>query len=183
MKIYTKTGDRGETSLWGGARVSKDHLQVEACGSVDELNSLIGVLRSLELPASEDGIFGRIQVELFQLGAELASSSQSKTKADFKPIDSEHIAFLENAIDRYEEQLEPLRQFILPGGSPVGAQCHHVRTVCRRVERRVVSLANSEATHIREEIVVYLNRLSDFLFVLARYLNKVTGETEETWNP
>lgn len=179
-RIYTKTGDQGQTSLWGGVRVSKDDMRVEAYGSLDELNSALGVLRSLGPAEGHDELLRSIQNHLFQMGAELAATD--RRKLGFATISGDQVTFLEQAIDACEEQLPPLRQFILPGGSELGATCHLARTVCRRAERRVVTLATAVEGAVSGEVIKYLNRLSDLLFVLARLLNQETGAEEEPWS-
>lgn len=180
MKIYTRKGDGGETSLFGGQRIAKDALRIEAYGSVDELNSLLGVVRAMK-PASEiDTLMRQLQEELFVLGADLATPLDVQSK-NVPRIEQRHIDFLERQIDRMDAQLTPLTTFILPGGSPVGAQLHLARTVCRRAERLTVRLKKEEA--INALTVVYLNRLSDFLFVLARYANNIDGVNETPWSP
>lgn len=180
MKIYTKTGDKGETSLFGGERVSKDALRIEAYGTVDELNSLLGVVRSLKPDGEVGTILERIQNDLFALGADLATP-QSSSNTKVPRMETRHAEELEPIIDSLESKLRPLKAFILPGGSPVGAHLHLARTVCRRGERLVVKLSKSE--NIGTAPVVYLNRLSDLLFVLARYANHLEGEQETEWHP
>jgi cob(I)alamin adenosyltransferase len=180
MKIYTRKGDKGETSLFGGRRVSKDSLRIDAYGSVDELNSQLGVVRALEPHREIDALLKRIQEELFVLGADLATPKGEQGK-DVPRIQQRHITALEHDIDRLEEHVPPLKTFILPDGSPVGAQLHVARTVCRRAERLVVRLGKRE--DINDLSVVYLNRLSDLLFVLARYANTLDGVAEHTWSP
>ena len=182
MKIYTRTGDTGETSLFGGKRVSKDALRIEAYGSVDELNSVIGVVRSLKPQKELDVVLGQLQDQLFVLGADLATprnAKKSKATKKIPRIESSHITPLEQQIDAWERQLVPLRSFILPGGSPVAAQLHVARAVCRRAERLVVRLGKKET--IGAEPVRYLNRLSDLLFVMARYANTLDGVKETEW--
>jgi cob(I)alamin adenosyltransferase len=181
-KIYTRTGDAGETSLLGGRRVRKDDLRVEAIGSVDELNAALGVVR-VELTRGGvalenlDQEIGEIQHRLFDLGAELASISASETRAG--ALSETHIAQLESLIDHHEAQLEPLRAFILPGGSPAASQLHLARCVCRRCERRLVQLAAAEP--VRGEVLQYVNRLSDLLFVLARAVNRANQVPDVVW--
>ena len=178
MKIYTKTGDTGETGLYGGMRVSKDAMRVEACGTVDELNACIGFVRSQIQDEEINAIFHRIQNGLFDLGADLATLD-THPKAKSLRISPILTVELEGLIDRLEEQLPPLRNFILPGGSASGAAVHLARTVCRRAERRVVSLSKVEA--VNPEVLVYLNRLSDLLFVLARVINQRADVPEPLW--
>ncbi|MCL5267545.1 MAG: cob(I)yrinic acid a,c-diamide adenosyltransferase [Bacteroidetes bacterium] len=189
MKIYTKTGDKGETSLFGSKRISKDDLVIEAYGTVDELNSVIGIVRSLcaehDRPEGNeygliDGILKRVQQQLFVLGADLASPAEVKSTA-LTRISSDDYAFLERSIDEIDSQLPDLKSFVLPGGSKTAAFLHEARTVCRRAERRVVSLKKHGNTS--DATVIYLNRLSDLLFILARYSNKISGDKEILWNP
>lgn len=179
-RIYTKTGDQGQTSLWGGVRVSKDDMRVEAYGSLDELNSALGVLRSLSPAERHVELLRSIQNHLFQMGAELATTDRDKL--GFATISEDQVRYLEQAIDACEEQLPLLRQFILPGGSELGASCHLARTVCRRAERRVVTLAAAVEGAVSAEVIKYLNRLSDLLFVMARLLNQESGAEEEPWS-
>ncbi|CAN5845233.1 cob(I)yrinic acid a,c-diamide adenosyltransferase [soil metagenome] len=187
MKIYTRTGDRGETGLFGGGRVSKDHTRVEAYGEVDELNSLLGVVVVALEDAGEAEIAGRlrrIQADLFTLGANLATpraEEGGRASAHVPGLPAERIAEMESWIDAAEEELEPLRSFILPGGSQAAALLHLARTVCRRAERRVVTLAHQ--AQVEEEVIVYLNRLSDLLFTLARLANRRVGMHDIPWVP
>jgi cob(I)alamin adenosyltransferase len=181
-KIYTRTGDTGETSLLGGRRVRKDDLRVEAIGSMDEVNAALGVAR-MELgrsgiaPAGLDELLAQIQHRLFDLGAELAIPPT--TGRDAGTISDTDVTALENAIDSQEAHLPPLRAFILPGGSPAAAQLHLARCVCRRAERRLVELAIAEP--VRGEILRYINRLGDLLFVLARAVNQSNRVPDVTW--
>lgn len=179
MKIYTKTGDDGDTGLFGGPRVPKDHARIESYGDVDELNSHLGVARAAELPPAIDTILARVQHELFALGSTLATPQPERHA--IPQIGAEQIAALEADIDQYEETLPPLAQFILPGGTPGGAQLHLARTVCRRAERRLVTLRRAASEPIAAELLVYLNRLGDLLFVLARAANRSEGVPEEPW--
>ncbi|HEY4310382.1 MAG TPA: cob(I)yrinic acid a,c-diamide adenosyltransferase [Pirellulales bacterium] len=177
MKIYTKTGDAGETGLFGGPRVPKDAPRIEAYGTVDELNALLGLVRCETLAPDIDALLARIQNELFDVGAELATPNpQAKNTATLGP---KNIAALEEAIDQHEAHLAPLRQFILPGGTRPAALMHLARTVCRRAERRLVTLATTET--ISPTLVIYLNRLSDLLFVLARSTNQSQGCNDVPW--
>lgn len=179
MKIYTKKGDTGETSLLGGGRVSKSSARIEAYGTVDELNSIIGMAASYSLSQKGTVLIEDIQQYLFILGADLATPLSSRTPIE--RIGQGEIEALESAIDEMEEDLAPLKNFILPGGSEAGATLHFARTVCRRAERATVACAQKE--EISESAIKFLNRLSDFLFVLARYENKYVGIKETTWNP
>lgn len=172
-KVYTRTGDTGETSLVGGARVSKASQRVEAYGDVDELNSLIGLARACLKDAEVDETLSLIQNDLFTLGADLASPSE----IDVPRIQTSFVETLEQLADRFLAELEPLKEFILPGGSQAGATLHLARTVARRAERRVVHLSQTEA--VNELAVVYLNRLSDLLFILARAANHRDGVPEK----
>lgn len=178
MKIYTKTGDSGETSLFGGKRVWKNDLRIEAYGTVDELNSVLGVavseIKTLELREVLNGI----QNDLFILGSDLASPSNGKNNS-VQRIDEELIKKLEEIIDKFDPQLPPLKNFILPGGLKSAALLHLARTVCRRAERNVVALSKIEKVGI--EIEKYLNRLSDLLFVLARFENFSNGSSDVVW--
>lgn len=178
MKIYTKTGDKGETSLFGGGRVSKVSPRLKSYGTVDELNSSIGVARSCKLSAKGDEICEQIQNELFILGADLATPPDTRVKR-VKRISEDHITGLENHIDSLQEALPPLKFFILPGGSPGGAALHLARTICRRAERETVACLSED--DISMTTVKYLNRLSDLLFVLARYENKMANVSETAW--
>lgn len=186
MKIYTRTGDRGDTGLFGGQRVRKDNVRVEAYGAVDELNSVIGLaLAHLDDP---DGNLRpeleHIQNDLFAIGANLATprpEDGGRESAHVPKFSGERVSELERAIDTLEGGLEPLKHFILPGGSDAAATLHLARTVCRRTERRAVTLARD--AHIDTDIVVFLNRLSDYLFSAARTANRLAGTRETEWIP
>jgi cob(I)alamin adenosyltransferase len=179
VKIYTKTGDAGETSLLGGARVPKDHVRVAAYGDVDETNAAMGAVRALAPPPLALLLF-RIQKDLFAIGARLADPTDRLVARRAKAaVTAAHVRRLEKAIDAREEELPPLRSFVLPGGTPTAALLHQARTVCRRAERSVVTLAREG--HVDPTIVVYLNRLSDLLFVLARSENHRAGLDEQMW--
>ncbi|MBI1806651.1 MAG: cob(I)yrinic acid a,c-diamide adenosyltransferase [Ignavibacteria bacterium] len=180
MKIYTKTGDKGETSLFGGKRVPKDDLRIEAYGTVDELNSVLGMCRSMNPAREIDEILDEIQHDLFTLGADLATPLDSN-RSDLKRIKGTDVARLEKHIDRIDPTLEPLKNFILPGGNQSAALLHFSRTVCRRAERCMVRLAREK--QVGEEPLTYLNRLSDLLFILARSVNALTKTTETKWVP
>lgn len=180
MKIYTKTGDHGETSLNGGKRVSKDNIRVEAYGTIDELNSTIGVCRSVNVIKSIDEILEKIQNDLFTLATDLATPTE-KQQNDIVRIDKPAVTNLEKQIDQYESQLVPLKKFILPGGNQIGAMLHLARTVCRRAERLVVKISHEEL--IGNHSIIYLNRLSDLLFVLARHANALSNTPEIKWHP
>jgi cob(I)alamin adenosyltransferase len=179
MKIYTKTGDNGQTALFGGKRVSKSHLRVDAYGSVDELNSFIGFLSDHLENVEQKIILKHIQERLFTLGANLASDpSKQPPIPDVTPID---IALLETSIDEMETSLPPLRNFILPGGHIAVSACHLCRTVCRRTERLVVALDKKDP--IDAVILQYLNRLSDYFFVLSRKIGQDLQVPENIWKP
>ena len=181
MKIYTKTGDRGDTGLFGGGRVPKDDLRVEAYGDVDELNAVLGMARSIEMMPRVDEVLVPIQRDLFAIGALLATPDREKMAQHLEKarIDDARIAELEHAIDDGEAELEPLRAFILPGGTPKAAALHVARTVCRRAERHVVRLQRE--VELPPLAIIYLNRLSDLLFTLARVANRRAGAGEVTW--
>ncbi len=178
VKIYTRTGDRGTTSLLSGGKVDKDDLRVEAYGTVDELNASLGVLRAEPLPADCDRRLEQIQNDLFSIGSELADPERRHV-ATLPPWDADA---LEGWIDAMESELEPLRSFVLPGGSRAAALAHVARTVCRRAERRVRSVERSDQD-AGSRVLVYLNRLSDALFVLARLLNARSGRRQPIWRP
>lgn len=177
MKIYTKTGDAGETGLFGGARIGKDSARVWVYGEIDELNSVIGLARLEPIDDERDALLARIQSSLFALGAELAAKPGKDVGID--RVDDEDVEQLERAIDAAEEELSPLKTFVLPGGSPTAARLHLARTVCRRAERRAVSLMRDE--ELRSVVIRYLNRLSDLLFVLARLANHRAGVPDVPW--
>jgi cob(I)alamin adenosyltransferase len=177
LKIYTKKGDSGETSLFGGKRVSKNSIRIEAYGTVDELNSHLGFARTLNPSPRTDADIQRLQETLFALGADLAAPAGGNVKR----IAEDDVADLEQSIDRLEHELPPLRNFILPGGSPLAAYLHVARTVCRRAERLVTTLGESE--ELGPYPLKFLNRLSDLLFVMARHANQTAGGKETPWNP
>jgi cob(I)alamin adenosyltransferase len=178
MKIYTRTGDDGRTGIIGPGRVPKSAPRVEAYGQVDELNATLGVARSLDAQRWLDAELGAIQSLLFNLGAELATTS-AEALGKMPRVADEDVAVLERIIDRLEESLPALTRFIVPGGTPLGAQLHVARTVCRRAERAVVALA--QADEIEPRLIRYLNRLADLLFVMARWANHKAGATETQW--
>ncbi len=186
MKIYTKTGDKGETALYGGTRVSKASARVESYGTIDELNSFIGVAKSEVNDETVLNQLKKIQFDLFTLGSESATPTDKLTLANGKSrlalmITDKEIEELENWMDDFEKELAPLQYFILPGGGRSATSLHVCRTVCRRAERSLVFLNESE--EVRPELIKYMNRLSDYLFVLARYVSKLNNESEEYWNP
>lgn len=180
MKIYTRTGDAGMTGLFGGGRVPKDEARVEAYGSVDELNACLGVARA-ELEGEVSNWLAEIQSDLLRLGAELACAEGKQERLGLQLISADDATRLERYIDASEVGLEPLRSFVLPGGARAAASLHQARTVCRRAERRV--LAAGRETNSRGEVLIYLNRLSDLLFVLARRANHEAGVPETLWKP
>ncbi len=186
MKIYTKTGDTGETSLFGGTRVLKSHERVEAYGNIDELNAFIGLVRDSITEESVRALLLAIQNDLFVLGGHIATPPEKRTlksgknRLSIREIEAHDIDKMEQAIDKMNETLEPMTHFILPGGHPVVSYCHIARTVCRRAERSCVKLHEiSDVNHI---FIQYLNRLSDYLFVLARKLAKDKHVDEVKWN-
>ncbi|MCC9656385.1 cob(I)yrinic acid a,c-diamide adenosyltransferase [Rhodopirellula halodulae] len=195
MKIYTRTGDSGTTGLFGGPRVAKDDSRIEAYGTVDELNASLGIIRAAidlqtQQPCDEsvqcglsalDAKIVQVQHELFSIGAELASPHPDQF--DLRVIGQPHIQRMEEWIDTAERDLPPLKQFILPGGSMVASQIHYSRAVCRRAERRVISLADAvqSETPISDSVIIYLNRLSDWLFVASRWVNQIAAVPEQIW--
>ncbi len=185
MRIYTKTGDDGTTGLFGAGRVPKHHPRVCAYGEVDELNSWLGLIRSLanQSPALSqlDGVLSRIQNRCFTIGSCIATPRQSTAYAHVPKLTDTDIKFLEAAIDRLTDNLSPLRQFILPGGSPAAARLHVARAVCRRAERAVVAAIQESSITLDPLIVQYLNRLSDLLFTMARWANAHEGIPEVRW--
>lgn len=180
-KIYTKRGDKGETSLGGGQRVRKDTLRVQVYGTVDELNSQIGVALAVGLCERLTSVLPSIQNELFDLGSDLCFLEEDKAKYAMPQIELRHVTRLEELIDEMTAELGPLKNFILPGGSLGAAQLHVARTVCRRAEREATTLAREEG--VGEYVLNYLNRLSDALFVMARYENLQQGVAEPLWQP
>lgn len=181
MKIYTRTGDKGQTSLLGGTRVAKDSLRIESYGTVDELNSHIGLLRDFA-NGTLDAELKPIQETLFSLGSRLASGTEDQAEKFKVPaITEEHIAHLEREMDRMDAELPEMRNFILPGGDVASSQAHVCRTVCRRAERLIVKLASEEP--VPEIVLRYLNRLSDHLFVLARSIAHSKGVSDSPWTP
>lgn len=183
MKIYTKTGDQGNTSLFDGQRVPKHHQRIEAYGTLDELNAYIGLLMSQGIAQEYKKQLGAIQNELFVLGAQLANPQEESTQSSRKTpaIEPEHITALETAIDQMNTVLPAMTHFILPGGHTIVSYCHIARTVCRRAERRATLL--SENHNVPSQVIQYLNRLSDYLFVLARKLTFDLGVEEVKWEP
>ena len=186
FKIYTKTGDKGETSLYGGTRVSKAAARVESYGTLDELNAFIGLAKA---EISDEKVLNqlqKIQFDLFTVGSEAATPTDKMLLANGKNrldlmISEKEITELELWMDDFDAELEPLKFFILPSGGKAAATVHVCRTVCRRAERAMVFL--NETEEVRPELIKYLNRLSDYLFILARYISKISGEKEDYWNP
>ena len=186
FKIYTKTGDKGETSLYGGTRVSKAAARVESYGTLDELNAFIGLAKA---EISDEKVLSqlqKIQFDLFTVGSEAATPTDKLILANGKNrldlmISEKEILELEHWMDDLDAELEPLQFFILPSGGKAAASIHVCRTVCRRAERAMVYL--NETEEVRPELIKYLNRLSDYLFILARYISKISGEKEDYWNP
>ena len=189
MKIYTRTGDQGDTGLFGGSRVPKTDPRVRAYGAVDELNAALGLALSLDRSGDAEAVLpddrlAAIQEDLFAVGARLAADDPERAyrRGLIPPLEEGRIEALEAWIDEMDEELPELDAFILPGGSPAGAQLHVARTVCRRAERQVVGLAE-EHPDLRERVIPYLNRLSDVLFTLARWTNREAGDQERRWMP
>ncbi|NNK73988.1 MAG: cob(I)yrinic acid a,c-diamide adenosyltransferase [Flavobacteriaceae bacterium] len=187
MKIYTKTGDKGSTSLFGGTRVPKHHIRIESYGTVDELNSHLGLLRDQQINSHYKTVLAKIQDNLFTLGATLATDPEKaelksgKSRLNIPMIDHDSIEFLENEIDEMNDVLPPMTNFILPGGHQTVSFCHIARCVCRRAERLAVALNELETVH--SDVLTYLNRLSDYLFVLARKLSHDLQAEEIKWVP
>ncbi|HIB8180928.1 TPA: cob(I)yrinic acid a,c-diamide adenosyltransferase [Elizabethkingia anophelis] len=186
FKIYTKTGDKGETALYGGTRVSKASARVEAYGTIDELNAFIGIAKSYIDDSDCLKQLAEIQYDLFTLGSEAATPIDKVYLANGKSrlpvtIKEEDISKLEVWMDKMDESLEPLQFFILPGGGKAATFLHAARTICRRAERGMVFL--NETEEVRPELIKYLNRMSDYLFVMARYVSMLDNEQEEYWNP
>jgi len=183
MKVYTRTGDDGTTGLFGGGRVAKSHPRIAAYGTVDETNAAVGMARAALAGGREleraDAVLGRVQEELFVLGGDLAAPGE--TKYPVPRVEAHHVEALERDIDAFTVDLPPLKHFILPGGHPAAAALHLARTVCRRAERHVVEMAEAEA--LKPEPLHYLNRLSDLLFTMARWVNHQTGTGDVEWVP
>ncbi|MGZ8552594.1 MAG: cob(I)yrinic acid a,c-diamide adenosyltransferase [Chitinophagaceae bacterium] len=182
MKIYTKTGDKGITSLIGGTKVSKAHLRIEAYGTIDELNSYIGLCNDLLSDKNSSAILPEVQDRLFTIGAALACDPEKETKMKIPDLKEEDIILLESEIDQMDEILPSMKSFILPGGHPVISHLHVARCICRRAERSCVRL-KSQNNEVEPIIPKYLNRLSDYLFILARYAGHVMGVPEISWKP
>ena len=178
-RIYTKLGDLGETGLIGGSRIGKNSFRVEAYGEVDELNSALGVVLNAISDAEISALLKTVQDDLFGIGRELATPPEKPIEHGRSKIDEENVKVLEGAIDQYEKDLTPLQRFILPGGEEGASRLHLARSICRRAERRTVALFREEEVNL--QILKYLNRLSDLLFVLARTVNRKAGQVEEVW--
>lgn len=179
MKIYTKTGDAGETGLYGGTRVRKTDPRVEAYGTVDELNAAVGMARAHANDVQVDRTLAELQNALFEVGADLATPVDAKARGRLEPIDAADVAWVEERIDAYDDELGPLETFILPTGNACAAALHIARAVCRRAERRVIGLERHH--EVNPQVRVYLNRVSDLLFVLARIVNMRAGVSENPW--
>ena len=182
MKIYTKTGDKGTTSLIGGTKVSKAHLRIEAYGTVDELNSYIGLCKDLLTDKNSNTVLQEVQDRLFTIGSALACDPEKETKMKIPDLKEEDILLLEKEIDKMNETLPPMKSFILPGGHPTVSHIHISRCICRRAERCCVRL-EAEQNEVEPIIIKYLNRLSDYLFVLARYAGHLLNIAELPWKP
>jgi cob(I)alamin adenosyltransferase len=180
MKLYTKTGDDGTTGLFGGGRVKKASARVEAYGTVDETNAVIGIARAAKLDPVIDAVLEKVQQDLFTLGAELACVPGRESKLSMALLSEGDIQRVERAIDEADGACEPLKTFVLPGGSPQAAALHLARTIARRAERATLSIDDGP---VRREVLVYLNRLSDLLFALARRANVAAGVHDVPWNP
>lgn len=180
FKVYTKTGDKGQTSLIGGTRVPKHHIRIETYGTVDELNSYIGLIRDQEIDPSAKQVLIEIQDRLFTIGSSLASDPE-KSKMKIPDLKEEDIVFLEKEIDKMDETLPEMKSFVLPGGHTTVSFCHIARCVCRRAERLTIQL--SESGFVDELVIKYLNRLSDYLFVLSRKLSQDLNAQEIPWKP
>jgi cob(I)alamin adenosyltransferase len=180
MKIYTKTGDKGQTSLIGGTRVPKHHIRIESYGTVDELNSFIGLIRDQQIDEQSKKVLIEIQDRLFTIGSSLASDPE-KSKMKIPDLKDEDVTFLEKEIDKMNETLPEMRSFVLPGGHTTVSYCHLARCVCRRAERATIHL--SENSFVADLVIKYLNRLSDYLFVLSRKLTHDLNAEEIPWKP
>ncbi|HET6245997.1 MAG: cob(I)yrinic acid a,c-diamide adenosyltransferase [Bacteroidetes bacterium] len=180
MKIYTKTGDKGQTSLLGGTRVPKYHLRIEAYGTIDELNSFIGLIRDQQIDEHSKQMLIEIQDRLFTIGSSLASDPE-KSKMKIPDLKEQDISLLETEMDKMNDLLPEMRSFVLPGGHSIVSFCHISRCVCRRAERNVIHL--SEESFVAEMVIIYLNRLSDYLFVLSRKLSQDFNAIEIPWKP
>ena len=182
MKIYTKAGDEGKTSLIGGTRVPKSHIRIESYGTVDELNSFIGLLSDLLEDATIKKVLGEVQDRLFTVGSSLACDPEKESNLKIPDLKEEDIAYLESLIDKMNQVLEPMKSFILPGGHQAISTAHIARCVCRRAERWCVNL-QEEDLFVEPLVIKYLNRLSDYLFVLSRYIGYLNGVPDSPWKP
>lgn len=180
MKVYTKTGDKGQTALIGGTRVSKSHLRIESYGTVDELNAYMGLVRDQPVNAGRQHILVEIQDRLFTIGSSLASDP-AKSSKQLPDLHETDVELLEREMDAMDMLLPPLRMFVLPGGNPSVSHCHVARCVCRRAERLVIRL--SEASFVEDLVIKYLNRLSDYLFVLSRLMAQELDADQIPWKP
>lgn len=180
-RIYTKQGDKGETSLIGGRRVPKYHQQIEAYGTVDELNSFVGLIRDQKIDKHSRDILVQVQDRLFTIESQLATDHQTEMNRDLPHVEESDIGLLEEEINRMEKKLPVLTSFILPGGHPIVSYCHIARTICRRAERIVIRLSN--VYQVDPLVIKYLNRLSDYFFVLARKFTRDFDAREASWNP
>jgi cob(I)alamin adenosyltransferase len=180
MKIYTKTGDKGTTSLIGGTKVPKSHVRIEAYGTVDELNSYLGLLRDIIPHLHSTGLIAVIQDRLFTIGSSLACDPEKEPRMKLPDLQMKDIQLLENEIDSMNEELEPMKNFIIPGGHPTISHIHIARCICRRAERACVRL-EMESLEVEPLVLQYLNRLSDYLFMLARFAGKILGIQEIPW--
>ncbi|TMQ84009.1 cob(I)yrinic acid a,c-diamide adenosyltransferase [Actinomadura soli] len=181
MKIYTRKGDGGQTGIWGGRRLDKDHGRMEAIGAVDECNAAIGVAAAASLPDKAARVLAEVQDCLFVVGCELMAPDRTGGGGSVPRLAGEEVTRLESAIDALEAELPELTSFIHPTGTPEAATLHLARAICRRAERRVTTLRRAEA--VSDHVAVYLNRLADLLFVLARYANSTAGVTDRKWSP
>lgn len=182
FKIYTKTGDKGETGLIGGKRVSKAHIRIESYGTVDEMNSFIGMVSDLCCNDDISSQLREIQDRLFTIGSVLATDTSKEVKMKLPDLNDDDVLWLEQQMDRMDETLPPMRSFILPGGQLAASTCHVARCVCRRAERLCVAMQEHNE-YVPELVIRYLNRLSDYLFVLARYITQINHATEIPWRP
>lgn len=180
LKIYTKTGDKGKTSLLGGRKISKADTRIESYGSVDELNSFVGLLSDYQTDDAIKTVLKEIQDRLFTIGSELATDPEKNIKMPVPDLHESDIDLLEKEMDRMDEELPPMKNFILPGGSPAVSYAHIARTVCRRAERHIIRL-NDESDNVHPLIIKYLNRLSDYFFMLARYISLKNNVPEVLW--
>lgn len=182
LKIYTKTGDKGQTSLIGGTRVPKHHIRIESYGTVDELNSFIGLIRDQQIDEQSKKMLIEIQDRLFTIGSSLASDPE-RSKMKIPDLKEEDILLLEKEMDRMDETLPEMRSFVLPGGHTIVSYCHIARCVCRRAERLTIQLSETANGAVAELVIKYLNRLSDYLFVLSRKLSQDLKAEEIPWKP